>query len=536
MSRLSNKHANAQNITFTDFSGGLNLTNATEEIAQNELSRSINLEIDSSTGLLKTVAGTKEIFKDDTKTFTDIVFDRISDTFLFVDSARAVYKYKDKTLTQVGTLTGKTQVVYESWEDGVLIASGGKLQYYHDGALETISESPDANGVYIRSGRVIIYYGDTIRFSNIGDEHGWTDDTNDASTSKWIEAGYKTGGNVIGMCNLSSDILIFKDNRRCYRLSGAFPNWTLQEVGRNIDCRSYNACVALTDSALCLGRNSIQGIVTTQTYGDMAAANIAAKVGSRIPLMPDGTKLRYIPELQQVWIITGEAHFMFYDVARQSFYDREFNSKVVDVVGAAGNVYVLKEHGFYVLDNDVDMLDEGKLLYWSFEAKTISGVNDILVKRVRADITPFFRHGADIYFYIGDMEFSPRLPWVSRYVYGNNEHVWGNKRDIYSSDCKHRFYGTRIYGNRMSVKGGYSRVFENKRRLAKLYNIKYSHNGEYVYGDTDFVYGNTDYVCHVDCYRTDIRCVQRKAAIRVKGRGSGGMMLFNSIGMELAEV
>ena len=59
--RLSNKHANVQTVAYSDFSGGLNTTDAPETIATNELTRSVNVEIYK--GQLKTVAGTDEYIR-----------------------------------------------------------------------------------------------------------------------------------------------------------------------------------------------------------------------------------------------------------------------------------------------------------------------------------------------------------------------------------------------------------------------------------------------------------------------------------------
>ena len=63
--RLSKKHANQQTISFKDFSGGLNTTKSTESIAPNELARAVNVCLDKSTGLMRTISGTDEIVRDD---------------------------------------------------------------------------------------------------------------------------------------------------------------------------------------------------------------------------------------------------------------------------------------------------------------------------------------------------------------------------------------------------------------------------------------------------------------------------------------
>ena len=49
--RLSCKHANQQSLSFADYSGGLNSTAAQEMIAENELSRVLNMEADHQTKL-----------------------------------------------------------------------------------------------------------------------------------------------------------------------------------------------------------------------------------------------------------------------------------------------------------------------------------------------------------------------------------------------------------------------------------------------------------------------------------------------------
>lgn len=57
--RLSTKHQNQQQVEFYDFTGGLNTATTEEQIAENQLSRCINFEVQTITGLLKTVDGTK---------------------------------------------------------------------------------------------------------------------------------------------------------------------------------------------------------------------------------------------------------------------------------------------------------------------------------------------------------------------------------------------------------------------------------------------------------------------------------------------
>ena len=209
--RLANKHANVQNIRYSDFSGGLNTTDAVENIADNELSQAVNVEIYK--GQLKTVAGNKAVYKDNSVTFDGIIYDSIESKTLLVDTSHKVYLLEDSKLTEKGTLTGTSEMQYAAWEDGVLIASGGKLQYYHGGTLETVTNSPDVSrGVFIKQGRVWTFYDDVLKCSGVGDETNWTQKSDDNSSSQFLQIGYKDGGKIVGVSSLSSDTLIFKDN------------------------------------------------------------------------------------------------------------------------------------------------------------------------------------------------------------------------------------------------------------------------------------------------------------------------------------
>lgn len=70
----------------------------------------------------------------------------------------------------LGKMTGELYLKYEAWENGVLIASGGKLQYFNGAGLMLLN-SPLADDVFIRAGRVVITHGSTIRYSGVGDEN-----------------------------------------------------------------------------------------------------------------------------------------------------------------------------------------------------------------------------------------------------------------------------------------------------------------------------------------------------------------------------
>ena len=124
--RLSDKHGNTTTLTFANFSGGLNTTTAQEMISENELSRCLNMDIDTQSGLLKVVDGNKNIFTppDGTK-IKSTMYDSINRIWLVVDKNNAVYTV-DLTATKptlsatLGSLTGNLFPCHSAWESGYI--------------------------------------------------------------------------------------------------------------------------------------------------------------------------------------------------------------------------------------------------------------------------------------------------------------------------------------------------------------------------------------------------------------------------------
>lgn len=479
--RLSVKHANQQTAEYMDFSGGLNTSNASEMISPNELSRAINVEIDKSTGLLRTTAGTRDVFTKEGVNFSDVWYDRLGDSFVICGKDKKIYCYKDSECKEIGTLTGGKTPNFALWEDGVLIASGGKLQYFKQGKVETMSNSPaECNGVFVKDGRVWTYCKDRIDVSGVGDENAWTSDVDDISSAQWLEVGYKNGGEIMGIVALSSDALVIKDNGYVFRVQGSFPNVTPSEVSREVTCKGNVPAVALVNDAIILGKNSVQDVSTTNNYGDMQANNIGVKVEGDIAALPEHTKLRYIPPLNQVWFITGDRRFLFLDIRTGGFFEREFNSPVMDVCYKGNEVYVLKQNKLQKLD-ETSTKDDGEPIRWYFKGKTLTAHYEYVVKRGVIEVTPLEGKPIDCRFWIGEAMIKAR-----------------------------------------TIREGYVKPLQS--------------NSVEVYGNLSEVYGNMTEVFALEVYRTTLRFIERLPAIKVECQGEDGQMMFNRIKFDYAEV
>lgn len=130
--RLGAKHQNQFQIVHADFSGGLNTSTSVDGIVENQLARATNVEVDHAMGKLKTVAGTIDVLK--FENFIGAAYDEINRKLLLFDKDKKVYAFNLKTneiSDALGTLSGELYPICASWEDGLLIATGGKLQYFN---------------------------------------------------------------------------------------------------------------------------------------------------------------------------------------------------------------------------------------------------------------------------------------------------------------------------------------------------------------------------------------------------------------------
>ena len=500
--RLSNRHANPQTIIRADFSGGLNTTANVDGIAENQLVDCLNIEIEHNTGRMKSVAGTVEVVHSEENIFA-AMWDEINKKILLVVEDKTVHIVNSETRTignSIGALSGNAYPKNESWEGGILIASGGNLQYFNGTSLITLN-SPNADEVYIRAGRVIISFGQTIRYSGVGDETNWTEDTGDASTSKFVEVVYKDGGNFIGMVNLSQDLLIIKNNRRLYRLSGEFPDWAISGVSRNIECSGRLSFCAVADSVFILGKNEVQAIQTTQYYGDVKPQNVASLVVSEVQRLPVNSIMRYVPPLNQIWCIGENGFILFYDLVSQSWFKRRYNSAVVDVLSVGDEVFLIRRNSITKLEENT-FYDAGLPLRWNFQAQRIVSQHEYLLKRTQISVVPLSPTLYSGQINAGSVVVSFPVPDRNIKIYQNKSLVYKNHTKICLT-ARNKF----VY-----VKG--EKVFDNLEPIC---------------GNTKKIFGRLTMIkSSVNVYRNKF--------IDLKGFGSSGGFLLNGIILDIAEV
>lgn len=510
--KLATKHAGQQNLMLADFTGGLNTSAQEEMIADNELADVLNMEIDSNSHLLRTVAGTKTVYSlpDETEySLKSAAFDIINTVLiLFTDDGKILATTDFEDVKQVGTLTGTGEVITAMWEDGLLIASGGKLQYAKGMAdVETIDTSPEhCNGVYIRSGRVLVFDNtDNVLFSGVGDETNWTQDTNDPSASLFAQVGYKVGGHIVGMVNMSKDILFIKSNGMIFRLENEYPDWRISELGRNIFCKGNASFCNIVNSVLIMSDIALQQVETTQEYGDMKPTNIGSKVADKIAALPANTKLRYVPPLNQVWCIGANGYVLIFDCNTGAFTQRQFNDVAVDVLSINNDVYVIKDKAVCKLDAN-SFEDDDKPLLFKIKMKTHMADYQYLVKRITICVTPInYEFGSNSHFDMGNFHIPlPRL-LPSSYVYEN-------KQDVFHDDEPLNY--------------------RNNKNI-------YTKNSEKIYDSIEPIYNskfNKEMIGTFETIRRTTRLTYRSPDIRITGVGKGEPFVLDFIKLDTVEV
>lgn len=480
--KLGAKHQNQSPLVRSDFSGGLNTSSNVDGIAENQLASAINVEIDSTNGMLKTVAGTSDIFM-----FANIfaaAYDEINQKLLVINDAKKVFAADlttGKIGGEIGTLSGDLYPISARWEDGLLLASGGKLQYYNGKTFDTMTDSPNATSVYIRTGRVLVTDENNLICSGVGDESNWTEDTNDDSSSKFVEIGYKDGGKLLGMVNLTANVLFIKDNRMLYRLSGEFPNWSVSEVSRNVEARSRLGICSIADSVFILGRNEIQNVQTTNAYGDMKPANVATAITQEVQSLSPNAPLRFLPPLNQIWAINGR-NVMMYDIVRQCWFKRQFNSPVIDAIPVGNEVLIIKGDRVSKL-NSWSFSDAGEPLHWAWQSQRLLSMNDYFLKRTQVSFTPMDRRLSTGQIRVGAVTVD--LPALE------------------DENSRRRFLTTK---------------------------------GVTIYRNTTPIYGNPQPIFNRPTILVESRNVYRSKYLDISGLGTGGGMFFNAIILTCAEV
>ena len=399
MSTISNKHKNAQRIFYPSFDGGLNLSVPPESLARNELKEAVNVEFSPTTGAMTVRGGLvwSGSFGGEIDSVATMPGRR---GFLVRRKGTKKAEYSRwNTLKEVsGELSGYGELSVVAWDDGYLVASGGKLQRLNDRGiptLETLDDSPDeCRLVFVRDGRAGIVSGDSeIRFSAVGDCTSWENVPNDDSSGQYVEIGYKDGMRIDAVIPLSRDLIVFKsppyepDKGTIYRLTGIYPDWAVIEVAHNTGTFSPRSVQAVGNDVYYITVSGLASLSAVTSYGEIQATWPDRKVSPALSQIIETTaELWNVPVKQQLWIITakGNKTIWIYDYMRGIWTTFEFPKPPLFASGLENSVYVFIGEDIYRIQDwytEDELKDDGKQrITASMRMGTLIAGKQLLVK------------------------------------------------------------------------------------------------------------------------------------------------------------
>lgn len=298
MATKSNKHANAEQKYYGDFSGGLNLSLPAEGLAANEMQLAENFEYDAKTGALKLRAGLV-LMGTLPSPVRDLVPVAGADAVLVRCDDNKLYRLDTYSLSgSLGVLSGEGRLSSVSWGDDseVVLCAGSRLYNYDGSALAVVSESPSRNDFcFMRAGRLCVVDSstDSISYSGVGDIHNWKFASDESgpwtdADALSLEVGYKDGCDLVAVAPLTSDLVVFKRPKdqpglgKVYRVTGEYPEWQVKEHSSGSSAWNDRAWATTTNDLLFITAEGVASLGTVSDYGDIKMQWAGAKVNPRI--------------------------------------------------------------------------------------------------------------------------------------------------------------------------------------------------------------------------------------------------------------
>lgn len=363
--RRSNKHQ-AQKVNLFPLNGGINVTQAPEQIAENEMQECQNFIYDRDSARLVGRGGLEKIAQFDYEV-NGMHYDIDTNTiFAFLsnrDCWQLVISSGAPQMHNLDKLSGTKPPRCERFKDKMFFASGDHLQYFDfssNSTLQMVTTSPLCDRLFYRFGRLAVTMagGDRITYSSTGDatsELAWKENTNDDSSCKWLDIGSDDAGDIMEVVPLATDMIIFKSNGKAYQFVGDadFNSWAVYNVANFTDLTAdFSAGICATNignEVVFLSLRGLKTLSTTQDYGNVAATDIGAKFNKLI------TDKMYEPEMinmrrHRMILIrptADKSFFVAYNYGLNAATTLKFAFPITAIVETKDDVFVASGNSIY---------------------------------------------------------------------------------------------------------------------------------------------------------------------------------------------
>ena len=405
--RRTNKH-DATKLSFVNLTGGINLSVPPEQIAENEMQECDNFIYKTDSKRLSGRGGLSDIVYAIPYAIHSMFHDIGSNTlFVFCTNRRAyVIDYERQgEFTYIGLLTGTATPVCAKFQDKLWVASGGKLQYYaFDGNyLNTVTGSPTCDICFQRNARIFVTMTgtDIAYYSSIGDGATWTEDTNDASSSQWVEVGYGDDGDICAVVPMATDLFILKTQGTWYQFqadSVDTSSWVIQPVATGIDVIGKMCATNIGDEVVYLSRRGLRSLNATMDYGNVSTADLGDKFQQLITNgLVDTVQMINLRRHKTIMIrpTSNKKYWCAFNYALGSMTTIHFGKDIASIVELADKVYVASNKYIYEWSEEY-MDDAGTPITYRLKPKDTISSEKILVKSIDTKFTSNWEGNATV--------------------------------------------------------------------------------------------------------------------------------------------
>lgn len=378
-------------LDFSDFSGGINILSAPENIAQNELSSCLNMDYSSQPGRLCTRKGIGGAIK----TFTDNVkgISWYNDTLCTLADGKLWKTTKLGVTTEVGAVDGTGIPYFQEYDGKLYICAGGKIYEYNGTTLSEITDSYATTiGLFTKDGRLGAWVSasDNIYGSAVGDPATWTIPSPvTASDPVEIQIGYKMAGNVVAVVPFLKDLVVFKQDM-IMRLTGTLTDvQEVTEVARNESVVNKHCAVNVGGLLFYIdSKTGIKMLEGVATYGDIIPTDVLPKINPWVrDNVTSNAKIWHLKHRRMILFGMGNEYavpaYYDYGIGNMPCLLWKFSDDLIDVVEPdADNLYVAVGKSVYNMKSEKDGSD---WISCSFETKRHIGYNNYLIKRIAID-------------------------------------------------------------------------------------------------------------------------------------------------------
>ncbi|MEA5034242.1 hypothetical protein [Cloacibacillus evryensis] len=364
MALKSNKHANAEEVLYKSFLGGINLSVPAEYVATDEMQQAKNFEYDPRTGALKLRAG---LVLMGTLEYNITGLAPIAGTSALLARCEngKVYKLQEYTIAgpYATVIEGSGTLSYTLWGDqNELILCAGAGLYIYKASDDTLTKLPNAPArndfCFARDGRVVSVdtSTDTLKFSGVGDPDNWImASTNDhqwtAADGVFIDVGYKDGCNMSACAPLTDNLIVFKrpdgqpGQGKIYRLTGSYPDWAVVDYSSGSSAWNHRSCATTTNDLLFITSEGVASLGAVSDYGDFKVSWAGAKVNPQLSKeLSESCKLWKMPGAAQVWVSakpSARVYVYSYGVGEKGAWTTfEFPGYIADACECDGDRYI----------------------------------------------------------------------------------------------------------------------------------------------------------------------------------------------------